>query len=495
MDVNLPVLPIVLPLVSAPLCLLMRKRALVMGFSITVLWIVFGLACALLGRVLTVEGGVESYALGGWAAPYGIEYRVDALSAFVVMFVSGLGAIVLSYAPRSIAAEIPADRRYLFCSAYLLCVTGLLGITITGDLFNLYVFLEISAISSYALISQGAGRRAIKAAFKYLVMGTVGATFIVIGIGLLFMMTGTLNMVDMAGRIGEMESQRTVLVAAAFLTVGIFIKMAVFPLHSWLPDAYTYAPSVVTAFLAATSTKVSVYIFLRWIFTIFGFGFEFFGSILDAVLLPLALLGIFVASTISIFQTNLKRLLAFSSLAQVGYMILGVALANESGLTGGIAHMFNHAITKGGMFLAVGCMALCVRSVRLDDLRGLGKRMPVTSFLFTLGGLGLIGVPGTAGFISKLYLIRGALERPGYWPVAALALLSSLLAVVYVWRFVETAYLTPPPDDAPPIREAPLSMLIPTAVMIGATVYFGLHTADSAEVARTAAALLLGGGR
>ena len=175
-------------------------------------------------------------------------------------------------------------------------------------------------------------------------------------------------------------------------------------------------------------------------------------------------------------------------------MVLGISFASVTGLTGAIVHMFNHAITKGGMFMAVGCIALRLNSVELKDLRGIGKRMPVTMFLWVVGGLSLIGVPGTAGFVSKWYLIKAALER-GWWPVAVLVLLSSLLAVVYVWRFVEIAYFKKPEEDAPDIREAPLSMLIPTGVMIGVTIYFGLQTEFSAEIAGDAARSLLGAGR
>ena len=366
-----------------------------------------------------------------------------------------------------------------------------MGIAITGDLFNLFVFLEISALSSYALISQGGDRRSLTAAFRYLVMGTIGATFILIGIGLMYQMTGTLNMADMAERIKESEGLRTIMVASGFLTVGIMIKMALFPLHAWLPNAYTYAPSVVTSFIAATATKVSVYILLRFVFTIFGAQFAFHTLPLDAIMMPLALFAIFAMSLVAIFQTNLKRLLAYSSLAQIGYMVLGISFATVTGLTAAIAHLFNHALTKGGMFMAVGCIALRMNSLELKDLRGIGKRMPVTTFAWVIGGLGLIGVPGTAGFVSKWYLIKAALER-GWWPVAVLTLLSSLLAVIYVWRFVEIAYFKAPPEDAPKIKEAPLSMLVPTCVMIGVTIYFGLQTSLSAGVAGDAARSLLG---
>ncbi|MHC4549555.1 MAG: monovalent cation/H+ antiporter subunit D family protein [Planctomycetota bacterium] len=491
MTEHLPVLPIVLPLVAAPVCLLLRSRLLVLTFSLAVTWNVFALAVVLLLEVL--HRGVVTYELGGWAAPWGIEYRVDLLSAFVVFFVSAIGAVVLSFAPSSLAREVPADRHFLVYTAYLLCLTGLQGIAITGDLFNLFVFLEISALSAYALVSMGPSRQALTSAFRYLVLGTIGATFILIGIGLMYMMTGTLNMIDMAARLAKLGMPRTELVAAAFLTVGIALKMALFPLHAWLPNAYAYAPSAVTAFLAATATKVSVYVLIRFLFTVFGEVFLVDTGAIDVVLLLMSVVAIFVCSTVAIFQRNIKRMLAYSSLAQIGYMVLGVSLLSVTGLTAGIVHLFNHALTKGGLFLAMGCIAARLGSVDLQDMRGLGRRMPVTMFLWVVGGLGLIGVPLTAGFVSKWYLIGAALEK-GWWPLAFLVLLSSLLALVYVWRVVEVAYFQRPDagDEAPPVEEAPAAMLVPTCLLIGATVFFGLDTTLSADVARAAAETLVG---
>jgi multicomponent Na+:H+ antiporter subunit D len=459
-----------------------------LGFSIAIAWSTFATAGLVLSRVL--ELGTLQYQLGGWAAPWGIEYRIDALSAFVLLFVSGIGAVALSYAPASMAREIPEDRHYLFCAATLLCLTGLLGIAITGDLFNLFVFLEISSLSSYALISMGSSRRALTAALQYLILGTIGATFLLIGVGLLYMLTGTLNMIDMADRLSGAPGSRTVIVAFAFLTVGISLKMALFPLHLWLPNAYTYAPSVITAFLAATATKVAVYILLRFVFTVFGKSFAFDTMPLGNILLPLAILAILVPSTVAIFQNNIKRMLAYSSLAQIGYIVLGISFASITGLTAGIVHLFNHALMKGGMFLAMGCLVLRLGSAELADLRGVGRRMPWTMFAWVVGGLGLIGVPSTAGFISKWYLINAAWES-GSVVVAGLVLFSSLLALVYVWRVVEAAYFQEPAAEQAQIREAPASMLIPTWVLIGATIVFGLTTSLTVGVAHRAAAALL----
>jgi len=487
---QLPALQIVLPLIAAPLLVLLRRRLPVLLVAISVCWASFAIALALLQRTLT-EGTVV-YALGGWAPPWGIEYRIDTLGAFVLVLVTMIAAVVLSYAPRSLDLEIPSDRLHLFVAAYLLCMTGLLGIVITGDLFNVFVFLEVSALSSYVLIAMGKDRRALSASFQYLVLGTIGATFMLIGIGLLYMMTGTLNMSDMAARLPEVMQTRTVMAGLGFFSIGLFIKMALFPLHIWLPNAYSYAPSMVTAFLAATATKVSVYVTLRFIFSVTSIRMEFGVSDLSWMLMALSLSGIVVASSVAIFQTDVKRLLAYSSVAQIGYMVLGISFGTITGLTATIVHLFNHALTKGGLFLAMGCFAWrlgVTNGSQLKHLAGAGRRMPWTSFAFVLGGLSLIGVPLTAGFVSKLYLIRGALELD-VWPVAALVLMSSLLAVVYVWRVVEVLYFSPSPEEAP-TGEAPFSMLVGTWILIGGAIFFGIWTSGSADIARRAAASLL----
>ena len=495
MTEHLPVLLIVIPLMAAPIFVLIRDRRMVLGCAITVCWITFIGSLLLLNQVTTptdnAASSVVSYHIGNWEPPWGIEYRVDALSAFVLVFVSFIGAAVITFAAPSIEREIPRGKQYLFYACYMLCLTGLLGIVITGDLFNVFVFLEISSLSSYALISLGRSRRSLMAAFQYLVMGTIGATFLLIGIGLIFQMTGTLNMLDISERLTAQQSSRTILVAIAFVAVGVSIKTALFPLHYWLPNAYTYAPSVVSAFIAATATKVSVYVLLRLMFTIFRPGFAFAQLPLDSKIMSFSLLGILVASFVAMFQTNAKRLLAYSSVAQIGYMLLGISFASETGLVGGIAHMFNHALIKGGLFMAVACFALRLGTVNIDDLSGISKRMPWTSFAFVIGGLALIGVPLTAGFVSKWYLLVAAFDK-GYWYVAALVLISSLMALAYVWKVVEKMYFGELPESNAHVKEAPLTMLIPTYVVVGLTVVFGIWTTFPAGVARMAALALLG---
>jgi multicomponent Na+:H+ antiporter subunit D len=283
---------------------------------------------------------------------------------------------------------------------------------------------------------------------------------------------------------------RTIPVAFAFLAVGISLKLALFPLHLWLPNAYAHAPSTVTAFIASTATKVAVYLLLRVFFTIFGAEFSFEVMQLDRILMPLALVAIISMSITAIYQGNVKRLLAYSSVAQIGYMVLGISLVSVFGVAAGILHLFNHALIKGSLFMTMGCVMYSVGSVRLNDMAGLGKSMPFTMAAFVVGGLSLIGVPLTVGFISKWYLVQAALEQ-GLWPVAVLVLLGSLLAVVYVWKVVEVAYFRDPPEGRT-VREAPLSLLIPTWILVLANLYFGIDAKLTSGVAIQAARMLLG---
>ncbi|WP_455235021.1 monovalent cation/H+ antiporter subunit D family protein, partial [Thiogranum longum] len=442
LDAHLPALQVTLPLVSAPLCLLLRNPRYAWAFTTLVSWAVLLIAVLLLQRVL-VEGTV-SYALGDWAAPWGIEYRVDAAGALMVLMIASISAVVTPYAYRSVQRELPCKCVSLFYTCYLLCLTGLLGIVVTGDAFNLFVFLEISSLSSYVLISLGANRRALTASYQYLVMGTLGATFILIGVGLLYMMTGTLNMMDLAQRLPSVTDTRTIRTAFAFITVGVSLKLALFPLHLWLPNAYCFAPSAVSAFIAATATKVGVYILLRFFFTVFGASFSFAAMHVGEILMVLAATAMLVASVVAVFQNNIKRMLAYSSVAQIGYIILGISLASAAGVSAGIIHLFNHALMKGALFLAMGCVFLRLGSVEIGDMHGIAKQMPLTMAAFVIGGLSLIGVPLTTGFVSKWYLVLAALDD-GYWLLAPLILVSSLIALVYVWRVVEAAYFQPAP--------------------------------------------------
>ncbi|MDZ7737214.1 MAG: monovalent cation/H+ antiporter subunit D family protein [Gammaproteobacteria bacterium] len=485
---HLPALQVVLPLFLAPICVLLHRGLLAWFAAVLASWATFAIACLLLGQVL-IHGDI-SYAMGGWEPPWGIEYRVDTLSGFILVMVTLIGSLVMTYARRSVDREIPSDRIYLFYTAYLLGLAGLLGVVITGDIFNLFVFIEISSLSSYALISLGRDRRALLAAYRYLILGTLGATFILIGIGYLYAVTGTLNMVDLAARLPDVMHTRTAKTALGFLTIGIALKSAIFPLHLWLPNAYTHAPSVVSAFLAGTTTKVYLYVLLRIMYSVFGADFVFTSMHLDNILLPLALASVVMGSVVAIYQSDLKRMLAYSSIAQIGYMALAISMASVTGVQAGILHMFNHAVIKTALFLCLGCVVFQHGRATIDSIAGAGKTMPLTMAAFVIAGLSLIGIPLTAGFISKWYLVLAAIEQ-GSWITTAVIVAASLLAAIYIWRVIESAYFREPAADTA-VGEAPLSMLIPLWLLAAGNIYLGIDTQFTVPFAGRAAAALMG---
>ncbi|MDR9432367.1 MAG: monovalent cation/H+ antiporter subunit D family protein [Spiribacter sp.] len=481
---------VLLPLIAAPVVALLPGRLAPWIFA----WL--SAAGALLIAALTLiavfDGEILRYAFGNWPAPIGIEYRVDAASGFVALLITAMATLMLGWGRASVNREVP-ERQGAFYALFLLAFAGLMGITLTGDIFNVFVFLEISSLATYALIAHGRDRRALLAAFRYLIMGTVGATFLLIGIGFLYIMTGTLNMMDLAERLPAVGESRVLQVGLAFIVVGMALKLALFPLHLWLPNAYTFAPSVVSAFIAATATKVALYVLLRFIFTVFAPEYSFTALPLAAAFTVLAIAAMFAGSWMALFQDNLKRLLAYSSVAQVGYMVLGVSLVTVMGLTASFLHLFNHGLMKGALFVAAGIIFHQTGSVKVADMRGLGRVMPWTFTGFALAGVSLIGIPPTAGFISKWALISAAIDADQTWMVA-LILISSLMALAYIAHIIEVAWMQPRPKGAPVVKEASAELLLPLWLLVAANFYFGIDTRLTLGGATAAAEALLGGG-
>ncbi len=495
---QLPALIVVLPLVAGLLMPFLRRGHKAWFLATVTTWGVLALSIGLLIQIYQkVEAvglgeAVISYSMGGWKIPWGIEYRVDAFNAFMLLVVALVSAVVTSYARLSVAEGIPEERTGFFYALWLLFITGMLGITVTGDVFNVYVLVEIQSLAAYTLVAMGKyhNRKALPASMKYLVLGTIGGVFYLIGVGYLYSVTGTLNMADLAEKIQGLHDNRTVITAVAFLLIGLGIKMAMAPLHGWLPGAHGYAPPIVSAVLSGVAIKVGAYVMIRFIFTILGVEFSFEKIPTGPILLTCACIGILGGSYMAIHQSTLKRVLAYSSVAQIGYITLGFALANEQGLTGSLIHIFNHALMKSGLFLAAGIVVYRLGDTELSNLQGLGRKMPWTAAAVTAGGLGLIGAPLTSGFVSKWYLITGALDR-GFLTLAGVVLLGSLLAVIYVWRIVEVMYFRPPREGEGEVKEGPWSLVLPTWVLIGASLYFGIDASLSFHLANGAARALL----
>ena len=479
---QLPALQVVLPLVAAPLCVLFHNRTFAWLLMVFVSLVSFGISCALFNQVLAED--TITYAMGGWVAPWGIEYYIDKLTTYMLLIVNGIAVLVSLGARESVENEISSDRIYLFYTAFLLNLTGLLGVIITGDAFNLFVFIEIASLSSYAIISLGKDKRCLYAAFRYLVYGTVGASFILISIGLLYVVTGTLNIADLSQQLANAENTATITTAFVFFVIGIAIKAAIFPMHLWLPDAYTYSPSIVSTFLAGTTTKVFIYVLIRFIYSLYGYEFSFFHESFDNLLIIIACGAILYGSYRAIKQDSLKRLLAYSSIAQIGYMILGIALITELGLAASLIHIFNHAFIKVGLFLAVTAIIYSYGTDSIERLAGMAKTSPFIFVLFLISGLSIIGVPLTSGFISKWYLIKASLEA-GYWGLVVIIVFSSVLAIIYIGRVIEAAYFKPEATNTAVLNNKKMPYLLFLSLFIFSfiNIYLGIETSLNVDMA------------
>ncbi len=464
------ILVVILPLLTAPIVALLPPGRLVGTAAFAIATATAVLALQLLAA--TLDGSVVIHQLGGWPPPFGIVYRIDALSAVMLSIVSVAAALVAWFQPTAIVDCVRPTDRARFTAAFLLALAGLNGMAATGDLFNVFVFLEISSLASYILIAMGArqDRRALTAAYDYLVLGAVGATFFVIGIAFLYMVTGTLNMADMAARLPG-ASPRAVEVGGAFLLVGLGLKVAIVPLHRWLPNAYAYAPSAVSTFLAMTATKVALYLVIRLGTSVFG-GNHIGGIDLSQVLPALGVAALLFGSAAAIAEQDLTRLLAYSSVANIGLMLIAVGLGGADGIAAAVANLINHAVIKGGLFIAAAAVVQRFGHARFDALAGLARTMPLVFAMLVLGGLALIGVPLTAGFVSKFAVLEIAFRR-GEIVLAIAILLSALLSVVYVWRVIEAGLLAPAPKAPPPpppghaIFQPPLLLLALAVLWLG----------------------------
>jgi len=475
-----PILIIVVPLISAffiPIIGWWRKN-LCYPLVIVALSMCVVSSIAILNTV--IEHGTIHYYLGNWDPPWGIEYLIDHLNAFVAIIVSFISLVVAIYSKRSVEQELPEKTVYFYC-IFLLLVTGLLGIVVTGDMFNLYVFLEIASLAGYALIAIGEDGAPL-ASFNYVIMGTIGACFYLLGVGYLYIVTGSLNMADLSQILPDLYHSKVVLVAFAFFIIGVAIKMALFPLHTWLPDAYTRAPSTVSALIAPLMTKVGAYVMVRIMFTVFKPHFSIELIPITTILSWMGAVAMIMGSIFAIMQSDLKRMLAYSSIAQIGYIVLGVGLANRMGLTGGLLHILNHAFMKGCLFLVAGAIVYKMGMRNIYQFKDLYRKMPYTMAAFTIAAFSMIGIPPTCGFFSKLYLILGSIDAK-QWVFVALILISSMLNVVYFTNVIRHAYFSPPGSDYAHnggtreevvMDEVPLSMLIPILVMAAGIILLGI---------------------
>lgn len=388
--------------------------------------------------------------VGGWPGPYGIEVLLDPLSAFIAVLVALVALVVVVGAAPHAGVQLPR-RTIVYYPTVLLLVSGLMGITITGDLFNLFVQIEVASLAAYALVAAG-GRGAPRAALNYLVIGSLGASLYLIGVGFLFAATGSLNMEQVAGLLHEADP-RLVLVGGLLIVAGLGTKMALFPFHVWMPAAYARAPVAAAAFMAPLVTKVSAYALLRVLFWVFAGGALASERLLLELVAWAGAAAVVAGGVLAFVQTDLRRLLAFSSVGQMGVVALGIGLANSAGLTGAILHIAADALMKGALFLAAGTLLLRYGIRNVDDLRRVRGQAPWITAAIVVAGLSLIGVPPLAGFFGKWYVLSGALAD-GRWVFVVALMTGSLATVGYVFRIVEPMFFGQPPEGAAPRERA-----------------------------------------
>jgi multicomponent Na+:H+ antiporter subunit D len=469
-----PAIIIVAPLVMSILMNLMGILSKKGCYYLTVVTVSVSLISAIGLLQQVINSGKISYRLGGWDPPWGIEYMVDHLNAYLLVIVTAIALLAAIFSLRPIERVMPA-RIPQFYSLFLLLTTGLIGMTITGDAFNLYVLIEITSISCYALIAKGDDRSPL-ASFNYLIIGTVGACFYLLGVGYLYIMTGSLNMLDIAKILPTVYGTNAIVAAFSFFMVGIAIKMAFFPVHGWLPNAYTHSPDVVSAFMAATVTKVSAYVMIRVMFTVFDPSYSLKVFPVMDLLGWLSVGAMMYGCTLALAQREIKRLLSYIIIAEVGYIVVGISVANRLGFIGSVLHIMNDAIMMVCLFLVAGAVAFKTGAKTIDDYRGLAKRMPLSAAAFLVGTLSVVGVPPTCGFFSKWYLLLGTIEAGRYIYTAAL-LLSSLMSAIVGFRVLQSIYSTS--SERPSLKdEAPLSMLGPIYVSVVAIMVIGFFSGD-----------------
>jgi multicomponent Na+:H+ antiporter subunit D len=479
---HFPALIVVIPLLAALLIAAVGwfNRKACFPIAVVALFSVLLMCTGLLSRVM--ESGRIEYHLGGWAPPWGIAYQIDFLNGIVLVVVALVAFLNLLASWSSVEQEM-ADKAGAFYCLYVLFTTGLLGMVVTGDAFNLYVLLEISSLTAYALLGMGDGRSALSG-LNYVFMGTIGASFYLLGVGYIYLVTGSLNMADIAARLPALHSDGTVLLAFILCMTGLFVKMALFPLHMWLPNAYANAPSVSASLIAPLTTKVMIYVMIRIGLNLFSPSFTFELSGLAPAMVWLAVIAIVAGSVMALFQRRLKRMLAYIVVAEVGYMVGGFWLGNRAAVAGAILHIVNDAMMTLCVFLAAGLIVHRVRTDAFSDLKGLFRKMPFTMAAFVVGGLSIIGVPPMCGFFSKWYLLSGGIVAGHYGFVAAL-LFSSLINVALFFRIIEIGYFEPLPGShgyhhEPPAKmtEAPVGMLVPLWATAGLLLALGVYSGD-----------------
>ncbi|GJL51506.1 MAG: cation:proton antiporter [Nitrospirales bacterium] len=471
MSRHFPALLFLLPLfaaISMPMACL-KHREWSHPIAIGVLSVMIVLSLLNLQQVL--ENGAIHYAFSGWTAPLGIEWVADPLASIILVALSFLGFVALIFAGPTAPKDL-GGRIVHFYTLILLLISALTGIVFAGDLFNLFVFLEVAALASYALVGV-AGGRALFAAFRYLILGTLGASLYLLGVSYFYAASGTLNMADMAEKLPHLLTSRAVLGGLLFMFIGLGIKMALVPFHAWLPDAYACAPESVSPILAALVTKVALLGWVRVLFWVLGAK----AVIQDIpVLLMVEILGSLAAiigAVLAFSQHEIKRMFAYGGISHIGIILIGVSQGNQTGFAGGIFYLLNDAVMQAALFFFVG-IAICQYGIRhIQDLGRIGKQAPWLIGALVIIAMGMVGLPPTGGFFGKWYIILGALEANNYVAVGAV-LLSTLLTLAYFVKIFDHLFRTSSTASNAEVGDSPVALKFSLLITSAAIVILGL---------------------
>jgi len=400
-------------------------------------------------RLVNVHGTLV-YSVGSWRPPVGIAMVADGLTAFMLVTVNLIAFLVAIY---SVSYMKRYTSKWKFYTLFLLMVGGMNGVIITGDIFNLFVFLEIASVASYALVAFGTERHELEAAFKYAIMSTVGSLFILLGIAFLYSYTSTLNMADMSAILVQKGPSNILLMVSVLFIMGFGLKAALIPFHAWLPDAHPSAPAPISAMLSGVLIKsLGVYAICRIFYNVIGIDVT-----LSSTLMFLGTLSMVIGGCLALGQWDFKRLLAYSSISQIGYVILGIGLGTPLGIFGGLFHLFNHSVFKSLLFLNSGAVEYSTGTRDLQKMGGLAAKMPVTAATNFVGSMSIAGIPPFSGFWSKLIIIVAAVQagRTGY---AFWAVLVSVLTLAMYMKVLKYAFFGAVKGKVAQAKEVPFLM-------------------------------------
>ncbi|MFH1836882.1 MAG: monovalent cation/H+ antiporter subunit D family protein [Candidatus Omnitrophota bacterium] len=410
------------------------------------------MALSVLSVAIINKTGILVYSLGGWKPPVGIALVMDGLTAFMLVTVNVVAFIIAIF---SASYMEKYTSKWKFYTLFLLMIAGMNGVIITGDMFNLFVFLEIASVASYALVAFGTEKHELEAAFKYAIMSTVGSLFVLLGIVLMYSYTSTLNMADMALVLTQKGAGNITLMVSALFLMGFGLKAALVPFHAWLPDAHPSAPAPISAMLSGVLIKsLGVYVLCRIFFNVFGITPD-----ISSIFMFLGALSMVVGVFLAVGQWDFKRLLAYHSISQIGYVILGIGLGTPLGILGGLFHLFNHSVFKSLLFLNSGAVEYATGTRELKEMGGLAEKMPVTGTTSFIASMSIAGVPPFNGFWSKLVIIIAAVEA-GRYGYAVWAVIASVLTLASFMKVMKYAFWGKIRTKWENIKEVPFFMQV-----------------------------------